>query len=69
MTLAVMIRHRLIRSSGYSSVRLNKLGDIMAGQKNLRNMDPLKSFLLRSLLFELSQRRRIRANSSRRSEI
>jgi hypothetical protein len=67
MTLAVIMRQRLILSSGYSSVRLNKLGDMIAGQKNRRNIDPLRSFLLTSLLSEFSHLRRIRENSSRRS--
>ena len=46
ITLAVIMRHRLILSSGYSSVRLNRLGDILFNLDTFRleptHVDPAK---------------------------
>lgn len=50
MTLAMRVRVREVRSSGYSCIRLKRLGDIMAGHRNRRNSEALMSRSLMSCL-------------------
>lgn len=48
MTLAIRVRVRDVRSSGYSCIRLNRLGDMMAGHRKRRNSEALMSRSLMS---------------------
>lgn len=41
VTLAMSVRVRAVRSSGYSCIKLKSEGDMMAGHRNLRNKDAL----------------------------
>lgn len=48
MTLAIRVSVREVRSSGYSCMRLNREGDMMAGQRKRRNREALISCWLMS---------------------
>lgn len=48
MTLAMSVRVREVRSSGYSCMRLKSDGDMMAGQRKRRKREALISLLLMS---------------------
>lgn len=48
MTLAIRVRVRDVRSSGYSCIRLKRLGDMMAGHRKRRNNEALMSRSLMS---------------------
>ena len=50
MTLAMRVRVRDVRSSGYSCMRLKRLGDMMAGHRKRRNSEALMSRSLMSCL-------------------
>lgn len=50
MTLAMSVRVREVRSSGYSCMRLKRLGDMMAGHRKRRKSEALMSRSLRSCL-------------------
>lgn len=48
MTLAMSVSVRDVRSSGYSCMRLKRLGDMMAGHRKRRNREALISRSLMS---------------------
>lgn len=50
MTLAISVSVREVRSSGYSCMRLKRLGDMMAGHRKRRNNEALMSRSLMSCL-------------------
>ena len=64
MTLAMRVRVREVRSAGYSCVRLNSDGDMMAGHMKRRNSEELMSVSARSSRPRSAQRARHDANTS-----
>lgn len=63
-TLAMSVRVREVRSDGYSCVRLNRDGDMMAGHRKRRNRDELMRRSAMSSRPRSAQRTRHDANTS-----
>lgn len=63
-TLAMSVRVRDVRSDGYSCVRLNSDGDMMAGHRKRRNSEELMSRSAISSRPLSAQRTRHDANTS-----
>lgn len=55
MTLAMRVRVRAVRSSGYSCMRLKSEGDMMAGHRKRRKSEALMSRWLMSCLPRVRQ--------------
>lgn len=64
VTLAMRVRVRAVRSSGYSCSRLKREGDMMAGQRKRRNREALMSRSLMSGRPRLLHSCRHEANTS-----
>lgn len=64
VTLAMRVRVRAVRSSGYSCSRLKSEGDMMAGQRKRRNREALMSRSLMSGRPRLLHSCRHEANTS-----